>query len=575
VSTLAIPCGIGARPRASLTDVTARPIRRSTLGRVKARTQLAALAALVAACAAPTTASAALRGADGAPRVALPGDAAAAGVQADPAGWIVGAQPGRAAARIARAHGARHIAGGAWRTSRTGARDLAADLRAAGLLRYAEPDRYSTRTQAPAPDPLSASSPWRTRIVDPSLVPPPVTPASPLIALVDSQLDITHPEFKSGNVATTGGQPLTDFHGTATAAVAAAGANGVGNLGVWPGARALNVALPSRILCSDSARQIDAARRAGAAVINMSYGSTQRCTTEADAIQRAVRAGIVPVAASGNEFDQGNPNEFPAMLPHVLTVAALAEDDRPTFFSSESAAVDVSAPGMNVLTAVPARSGKDFDGDGQVDGFASVSGTSFSAPMVSGAVAWIRAARPELTQDQVQNVMRFGARDIGDPEYEPATGYGILSVAGALARPAPPADAAEPNDDVRFVDGRAFGKAAKPVFRKDGRTATVSATADVFEDPIDVYRIKVRAGSRAKIRLAPSVGDPDLYVFRGGVRSVGAAPLARSRKGTGRTDSATVRNRRGWTATYFLAVGFSRDKRPRLLNASYSLRVSR
>ena len=110
-----------------------------------------------------------------------------------------------------------------------------------------------------------------------------------------------------------------------------------------------------RILCSDSARQIDAARRAGAAVINMSYGSTQRCTTEADAIQRAVRAGIVPVAASGNEFDQGNPAEFPAMLPHVLTVAALADDDRPTFFSSESAAVDVSAPGLNVLTAVPAR----------------------------------------------------------------------------------------------------------------------------------------------------------------------------------------------------------------------------
>ena len=81
---------------------------------------------------------------------------------------------------------------------------------------------------------------------------------------MDSEIDITHPEFASGNVTTTGGQPLSDFHGTATAAVAAAAANGVGNLGIYPGARTLNVALPSRIRCSDSARQIDAARKAGA-----------------------------------------------------------------------------------------------------------------------------------------------------------------------------------------------------------------------------------------------------------------------------------------------------------------------
>ena len=69
----------------------------------------AGLAVLVAACAAPTTASAALRGADGTPRVALPGDAAAAGVQADPAGWIVGAQPGRAAQRDQEDVRARHV----------------------------------------------------------------------------------------------------------------------------------------------------------------------------------------------------------------------------------------------------------------------------------------------------------------------------------------------------------------------------------------------------------------------------------------------------------------------------------
>jgi hypothetical protein len=550
---------------------------------VKARNLPAVVAVLVAICAvAAAPASAGLRGAGTAPAVTLPGDARAAAASADPTGWIVGAQPGRAAARIARTHGARHIAGGAWRTSRTGARALAADLRAEGLLRYAEPDRYSVRaqSQAPAPDPLSAASPWRDRIVDPALAPPPVTDSGPLLALVDSQLDPTHPEFQSGNIATTGGQSLSDFHGTATAAVAAAAANGVGNLGVYPGARALNVALPSRILCSDSARQIDAARRARASVINMSYGSQEECVTESDAIQRAVRAGIVPVAASGNDFDNGNPDEFPASLPHVLTVAALAADDRPTFFSSENSAVDLSAPGLNVLTAVPARPGSDFDDDGVVDGFMLVSGTSFSAPMVAGAATWIRAARPELTQDQVQNVLRFGARDVGNEGYEAATGYGILSVAGALAREAPAVDPAEPNDDARFVDGRTFGSAAAPIFTAGGRSATLAGTTDVYEDPADVYRIKVRAGGRARISLRPSVGDPDLYVFRSGATTVTgkrAAPfgVARSRNGVGRTDAVTIRNRTRRTATYLVAVGFTGGKTLRLLNAGYALRVSR
>ena len=53
----------------------------------------------------------------------------------------------------------------------------------------------------------------------------------------------------------------------------------------------------------------------------------------------------MPVAASGNEFSSGNPLEFPASLPHVLTVAAVGPDDRPTDFSSDSAAVDLAAPG--------------------------------------------------------------------------------------------------------------------------------------------------------------------------------------------------------------------------------------
>ena len=211
-----------------------------------------------------------------------------------------------------------------------------------------------------------------------------------------------------------------------------------------------------------------------------------------------------------------------------------------------------------------------------MDGFTRVSGTSFSAPMVSGAAAWIRAARPDLTQDQVQNVLRFGSRDIGAPGYQSSTGYGILSVGGALARQAPPPDPAEPNDDIRFVNGRAFNSAAAPVFRKNGRAVAFGATADVAEDPIDVYKIRAARPVAREGPPRPLDRRPRPLRLQGrgvvGLRAAGRG--ARARAGARPTASrcATARAAR---ATFFVAVGFTRDKDIDLLNASYELRVSR
>ena len=63
--------------------------------------------------------------------------------------------------------------------------------------------------------------------------------------MVDTQIDINHPEIRGSNIATKGGAALKDLHGTATATVAAAPQNGVGMLGIWPDARVLNVPLPT------------------------------------------------------------------------------------------------------------------------------------------------------------------------------------------------------------------------------------------------------------------------------------------------------------------------------------------
>jgi hypothetical protein len=552
--------------RGSFLDMTP-----STLAMVTARISLAALAAVaVLATASAPAFGADLRNAAAPPRVALPGDATVASVGADPDTWIVGARGGTEAARVARAHGATRIAGRAWLAPRERTRALAAALRSRGLLDYAEPNRLATTAQAPAPDPLSPSAQWRDAVVGDAVAPPVDPAASPLIAVVDTLIDVGHPELAGSNISTLGGASLRDFHGTATTTVAAAPANGVGTLGIWPGARTLNVPLPngSRITCADSARGISAALKAGAAAINMSYGSPSRCIAEEQQIQRAVKAGAVAVAASGNEFNEGNPLEYPASLPHVLTVAAIGPDDKPTFFSNESAAVDLAAPGIGILTAVPTT----FDPDGNGDGFAAVSGTSFAAPMVSAAVAWVRAARPDLTPFQAAQVVRLGARDIGKAGYENSTGFGALSLPGALGRQPPADDPLEPNDDVRYVNGRAFRELAPPLY--NGRRAAITATADVAEDPIDIYRVKVRAGRKLRLRLQPSVGDPDLFVFGAKARSVRKTnSISRSTRSGQRTDTVTVRNRGRKTTTFYAAVGFNTRKRLSLLNASYTLRA--
>ncbi len=531
------------------------------------RTLPAALAALAALALTPAVASAGPAGTAPAPAVVLPGAASTAAVDADPDTWIVAARGDRAAGdRIARAHGARRIAGGAWEVDRGRARALAAALRARGLLDFAEPNRIAHPAQAP--DPLSSQAGWRDFVVGAAAAPP-VTPASPLIALVDTIIDPSHPEIAGSNIATLGGTQLADFHGTATATIAAAPANGVGTLGIWPGARALNVPLPNgqQILCSDSARAIARAVKNGAAVINMSYGSPTLCSAEAAQIVRAVRAGAVPVAASGNEAEDGNPLEFPASLPHVLTVGAIGPDERPTKFSNTSKALDLSAPGIGILTAVPPA----FDTDGLADGYLPVSGTSFAAPMVAAAVGWVRAARPELTPFQAAQVVRRGARDIGSAGYDRATGFGVLSLPGALAAVPPADDPLEPNDDVRWIDGRAFRKLAPALY--NGRGTTLAATADLAEDPADVYRIKVRAGQRVRLTLSVAAGDPDLFVYDSHARSVfKASPVARSTRKRG-TDRVTVRNRGGRTTTFYATVAFSKRKQNKTLNATYALRV--
>jgi subtilisin family serine protease len=211
-----------------------------------------------------------------------------------------------------------------------------------------------------------------------ALTPPFVAADGPLLAVIESSFDASHPEF-AGSPITTTGPFLQGDHGTSVTSVAAAPANGRGIVGAFPGARVLVSGLDGT--CSSAAEAIQAAVHAEARLINMSYGFVGGCYTHYVATNLAYGAGVTLVAAAGNEGEVSLRTYLsPASDPHVVTVAATGPGDVSPTFSNANQAVDVAAPGVDVLAAVPPGD----DTDGSADGYMAVSGTSFSAPLVAG-----------------------------------------------------------------------------------------------------------------------------------------------------------------------------------------------
>jgi Subtilase family len=517
------------------------------------------------------------------PRVQLPGDASTAGVQADAKTWMVNARAGADARAIARRFGARAIgfeSMGAFVIRRDRASAFSSALRARGLLRSAGPNVVRHRQQtAPAADPLTSQQWWRPAVVNPATPTPPVDPAtSPKLGLVDSMPDLSHPEWAGSNFTSLGAGTVPPEvgigHGTATGAVAAAPVNGVGIIGIWPGMSAVNSPFPSdQILCADSVRGIVAVLQAGVKVINMSYGSPSPCDAEYLALQAAVALGVIPVASAGNELAEGNPPEFPASYPHVLTIAAISQAGAPTNFSNANAAVDLGAPGENILSAVPVAA----DQDGTADGYTALAGTSFSSPIVAAATTWVRAARPDLQPDQVAQAIRLSAVDIAPAGYDTGSGFGMLNIDQALARPAsqlPPHEPLEPNDLIALVDGSTGVLPRQPVVFSGRKGVRGGGSLDLFEDPADIYRITLPAHRKVFVSVKPVFGDVDVAVYDRKATSLRQTSriLKRSRHAGSKTDAVTVRNR-GKKRTAYVAVTIHRGAAA--ADALYSIVIKR
>lgn len=358
-------------------------------------------------------------------------------------------------------------------------------------------------------EPLQGQEWWLAHIGITGLTPP--GPGVP-VTIIDSGTDPTQPEF-AGRPSTTFFNDQSTFgreeyHGTAVASVAAAPVNGAGITGVYPTA-ALQVwdASPDARGITDFTAIVDLEQAADhcPAVINLSFGSTDPDPQLQGAILKAVAAGCLIVAASGNAGESGSPTTFPASWPHVFTVGATDENDRVTAFSTTGAGIDVVAPGVDITAAVPlSRNATGYD---------TFSGTSFSAPIVTAAAAWVWTMRPTLTAFQLAQVLRKSARDLGTAGYDLQSGYGLINVAAALAQPTPENDPEEPNDDIAEVKpGPLFANGQPPLTTPTKPSIRIAGELDSSEDPRDLYRIWVPANKVVHVSVTgPGTAAPRIW----------------------------------------------------------------
>jgi subtilisin family serine protease len=231
-------------------------------------------------------------------------------------------------------------------------------------------------------------------------------------------------------------------HGTMVASVIAAQTNN-GELmaGIDRSAKVMNL----RVLdgygfcldgCSDFiSAAIDYARAKGAKVINMSLGLGVGATdpTVEAALSAARAAGVVIVAASGNDGTQGV--YYPASSPHVIAVGATDVNDNRASFSSYGPELDLVAPGASVpvANAPSARLPANYYPNG--------SGTSFATPHVAGAAALLWARYPTATRDQIVSRLEGSADKLGwmgGLNWTGDAGFGRLNLHRAVAQSALP-----------------------------------------------------------------------------------------------------------------------------------------
>ncbi|MBI4267820.1 MAG: S8 family peptidase [Chloroflexi bacterium] len=286
---------------------------------------------------------------------------------------------------------------------------------------------------------LAQTLPWGIDRVDADLAWPVSTGAGVKVAIIDTGIDKDHPDLV-GNIK--GGRNFVvirgkvnpnqwdddNGHGTHVAGTVAAVNNTIGVIGVAPQASLYAVKVLNRNgagSLSDVINGIDWAIANGMDIINMSLGTSSDSLSLHIAVDAAYAAGIVVVAAAGNSGDTDPDNDvgYPAKYSSVIAVAATDNTNTRASWSSDGPEVEVSAPGVSVLST--------YKGGG----YATGSGTSMASPHIAGIAALVLSS-PVLAQydlngngiyeaSEVRALLQVTADPLGSPIPNNYYGYGL------------------------------------------------------------------------------------------------------------------------------------------------------
>ncbi|MEU5523603.1 type VII secretion-associated serine protease mycosin [Streptomyces sp. NPDC047860] len=267
------------------------------------------------------------------------------------------------------------------------------------------------------------------------------------VAVLDTGVEADHPDL-DGNVLE--GKDLVGFgakegdrawarHGTAMAGIIAGHGHGPGNADGVMGIAPETKILPVRVILEDGdssrakarstrgnalAEGIRWAADHGADVINLSLGDDSASAHpepgEDEAVQYALRKGVVVVASAGNGGEKGDRISYPAAYPGVITATAVDRYGTRAPFSTRRWYATVSAPGVDVIIADPDH--KYYEGWG----------TSAAAAFVSGAVALVKSAHPGLTPAQIKRLLENTARNAPADGRDDSRGFGFIDPAAAI-----------------------------------------------------------------------------------------------------------------------------------------------
>lgn len=233
------------------------------------------------------------------------------------------------------------------------------------------------------------------------------------VAILDTGILTNHQDLiVYGGYDTTGTGSYNDNngHGTHVAGTVAALDNTVGVLGVAPAARLYAVKVldgSGSGAYSNIIAGIQWAINNDMDIINMSLGGSTGSTALQNACNAAYNAGILVVAAAGNEGIASGSTEcisYPARYSSVMAVGSITSSNTRSSFSSTGSTLEIMAPGSSIYSTT-------YNG-----GYGTMSGTSMACPHVAGVAALIWGAKPGLSNVQLRNALNTSANDMwGDP----------------------------------------------------------------------------------------------------------------------------------------------------------------